>query len=164
MKRYKLLTMVLMLSATLAGCITVDSFLENLGLKRTDRLEQNIQLLPINQQYEFIRTGNVRSAPDRNALLLGTLKGGTRFFALGRTANNWIAIGDEKRSRLGYVHGSLVQKVGAKRQMTTAQPQATANEATSSSQKASMPTDTGVNLDNISDTATPKQGIDLDQF
>lgn len=157
-KRYRLIMLMLGLVTALTGCVTVDSFLENLGLKKTNHMEEQVWLDPINEQYEFIRTGNVRAAPDRNALLLGTLKGGQRFWALGRTSDNWVAIGDSHGGRIGYVHGSLVQKVGTKRKVTA--------KATKPSTVKKTSQNAGVNLDDMPDNNndTGKQGVDLDQF
>ncbi|ETD68178.1 hypothetical protein V757_10435 [Pelistega indica] len=111
---YKKLFMISMLGGSiLAGCASIDGFLENLGLKNTDKVAQ-VSITPINANYVFIKTGNVRIAPSDTAMSLGTLNAGQRFFALGRTENNWIAISDTSGKRLGYVHASLVQKAGSK--------------------------------------------------
>lgn len=172
----KRLLSILLGSVVVAGCATLDGILENLGLTNTEKVEQ-AQITPINEEYVFIKSANVRAAPNTSAMILGTLKAGQRFFALGRTADNWIAISDTTGKRLGYVHASLVQK--ADRQVTkkrTSVKKSTSNNtvkdntakventATSTSPQTKA---TGVNLDNVptnSKASGATQGVNLDEL
>lgn len=178
MKNYKLVTLTVALSAVLAGCVTMDDFLENLGLKKSNNI-QTVYLDPIRSGYEIVSTANVRAAPSINAEVLGTLRAGQRFFALGRTGE-WIAIGDGNGSILGYVHASLAREAGTvkkrTRKVAKESPKASTN-ATSAQTEQSAPSapDEGLDLDAIPGESAPSTppaqpapsksgGVDLDSL
>ncbi len=172
MKNQRLLGLLLS-SVVVTGCATLDGILENLGLKNTEKVEQ-VQITAINEEYVFIKSANVRAAPNTSAMILGTLKAGQRFFALGRTADDWIAISDKTGKRLGYVHASLVQKAG--KQVTTAKKRSSAKKPTATSSAKVEDTETtttsqdrttGVNLDSIptnSNQSGATLGVNLDEL
>lgn len=186
MKRYKFAALILALSATLAGCVTVEDFLENLGLKKSENI-QTVYLDSIRRNYEITGTANVRSAPNFNAEVLGTLSYGQRFYALGR-AGEWIAIGDNNGSVLGYVHASLTREAGTVQKRTRKVSKNTQNSSTrTESTKSEKETQTnaqssgGIDLDDIpaketspatkSSTPSPEKaapsksgGVDLDSL
>ena len=58
----KLLLASILGGSLLTGCATLDGFLADLGLKNTDKVEQ-VAITPINENYVFVKTANVRIAP-----------------------------------------------------------------------------------------------------
>lgn len=93
----------------------------------------------IDEPYQASKSANLRAAPTTDAGKVGGLAVGQTFTAVGRTENNWIAVG-RKGTTVGYVHGSLVGP---------ATPAAS---------------DTATDLDSISVAAAQEQGFDLDAF
>ena len=92
----------------------------------------------INQPYRAIKSVNLRAAPGTGAEKVGGFLEGQTFTALGRTDNDWIAVG-RKGVTVGYVYAPLVGPV----------PTTQAKDA---------PTD----LDAISTESASAQGFDLD--
>lgn len=171
----KLLLASILGGSLLTGCATLDGFLADLGLKNTDKVEQ-VAITPINENYVFVKTANVRIAPNDQTMIIGTLKAGQRFFALGRTENNWIAISDTSGKRLGYVHGSLVQNAktykapSTTRKVRTTKPATSKATETVADKTVEKSTSSGVNLDDLpakssGTTTQPKsQGVNLDDL
>lgn len=149
LKNYKLIAMTLLLTSSLAGCVTVEDFLENLGLKRSDKV-QTVYVNPIRATYEIVSTANVRAAPSLNADIVGTLGAGQRFLAVG-TTGEWFAIGDRDGYVLGYVHGSLVKEVGTKKRTRKAK----AEPASSSGATKVETKSDSMNLDDIPEQKSP---------
>lgn len=154
MKHYKLATLILALSATLAGCVTVENFLEDLGLKKSGNI-QTVYLDPIRRNYEITSTANVRSAPNFNAEVLGKLSYGQRFYALGRSGE-WIAIGDNNRNVLGYVHASLTREAGTVQKRT--------RKVSKNNQNSSTRTESIKSERETQTNAQSSGGIDLDDI
>lgn len=149
LKNFKLTAVALIITTVLSGCVTVEDFLENLGLKRSDKV-QTVYLNPIRANYEIVSTANVRAAPSMNAEVVGTLAAGQRFLAIGSTGE-WIAIGDRDSNILGYVHASLVKEVSKKRTRKTTKASKpaetqTANDAQAGSDEKKSDS---MNLDDI---------------
>ncbi len=91
----------------------------------------------INQPYQALRSANLRAAPTTDAEKIGGFAVGQTFTALGRTENDWIAVG-RKGTTVGYVHAPLV------------------GPATQTARN------TATDLDSISVAAAQEQGFDLD--
>lgn len=108
-------------------------------IKRSPAIARADNLSVLNQSYQAIKSANVRAAPSTAAEKVGGLATGQSFTALGRTPDNWVAVG-RKGVLVGYVHGPLVAPV----------TQAKADQA--------------ADLDNITVTQADSQGFDLDAF
>ncbi|PWF25365.1 ligand-binding protein SH3 [Corticimicrobacter populi] len=91
----------------------------------------------LNQPYRAVKSANLRAAPAATADKVGGFREGQTFTALGRTGNDWIAVG-RQGVLVGYVHAPLVAPV----------TQAAADQAT--------------DLDSISVAQANGQGFDLD--
>jgi len=113
---------------------TVD---QQADVKRSPKIAAASNLTLLNQPYQARRSVNLRAAPENDAARVGGFAAGQTFTALGRTNNNWIAVG-RKGVTVGYVHAPLVAPVVA----------AKANDAT--------------DLDTISVASAEKSGFDLD--
>lgn len=79
-------------------------------IKRSAKIATFTNLQLINQPYQARKSANLRAAPDATADKVGGLASGQSFTALGRTDNNWIAVG-RKGVTVGYVHAPLVGPV-----------------------------------------------------
>ncbi|NLC36767.1 MAG: SH3 domain-containing protein [Alcaligenaceae bacterium] len=79
-------------------------------VKRSARIARVDNLSVINQPYEALRSANLRAAPNTSAEKVGGFAVGQSFSALGRTDNNWIAVGRQGVT-IGYVHAPLVAPV-----------------------------------------------------
>jgi len=117
----------------------------------------------IGETYVAKKTSNMRSGPSTNALVIGSLKAGEKFTAVGRVQNqNWIIVGQNGRV-IGYVLGTLVE----------ARQQIASNDRSPPVQSSgTRPDNSGVDLDAVmrpaKSTETIKKeiasngGIDLD--
>jgi len=64
----------------------------------------------IGKTYVSLKSANLRSAPSTNSAVIGSLKNGEQFNAMGRTKNvNWIVVSKNNRT-IGYVYGTLVKQ------------------------------------------------------
>ena len=106
------------------------------SIKRSAKIATVSKLDVINQPYQAKSSTNLRAGPDTSAAKVGGFSAGQSFTALGRTDNNWIAVG-RKGVTVGYVYGPLVGPVAAK-------------------------TDEATDLDSISVAQAQGQGFDLD--
>lgn len=106
-------------------------------VKRSARIARVDNLSVINQPYQALRSANLRAAPNTSAEKVGGFSVGQSFTALGKTNNNWIAVGRQGVT-IGYVHAPLVGPVA----------RATADQAT--------------DLDSLTLADAQVQGFDLD--
>ena len=106
-------------------------------IRRAPKIATVQNMAVINQPYQAIKSVNLRAAPGTHAEKVGGFLVGQTFTALGRTDNDWIAVG-RKGVTVGYVYAPLVAPVAS-----------AANDA---------PTD----LDAISTETASAQGFDLD--
>ncbi|MBT0961466.1 SH3 domain-containing protein [Denitromonas iodatirespirans] len=107
-------------------------------IRRAPKIATVQNMAVINQPYRAIKSVNLRAAPGTGAEKVGGFLEGQTFTALGRTDNDWIAVG-RKGVTVGYVYAPLVGPV----------PTTQAKDA---------PTD----LDAISTESASAQGFDLD--
>jgi len=106
-------------------------------LKRSPVIAKADNLAVLNQPYRALRSANLRAAPDTRAEKVGGFRVGQSFTALGKTQNDWVAVG-RKGVLVGYVYAPLVAPV------------------------AQAQTDAATDLDNISVAQAGSQGFDLD--
>lgn len=106
-------------------------------VKRSVKIARAEGMTVINQPYRAVRSVNLRAAPDAKSDKVGGFPAGQSFSAIGKTENNWIAVG-RKGVTVGYVHAPLVTPVAI----------AKADQAT--------------DLDSISVVQAQSQGFDLD--
>lgn len=106
-------------------------------VRRSPRIARVDNLSVINQPYTAVKSANLRAAPSTGAEKVGGFRVGQSFTALGRTGNDWIAVG-RHGTTVGYVHAPLVAPVA----------QAKAGQAT--------------DLDSLTVGAATQQGFDLD--
>jgi len=106
-------------------------------VKRSPVIAKADNLAVLNQPYRAVKSANLRAAPDTRAEKVGGFRTGQSFTALGKTQNDWVAVG-RKGVLVGYVYAPLVAPV--------AQAQA----------------DAATDLDNISVAQVGSQGFDLD--
>ncbi len=116
---------------------------KSVSVKRTAQVQTVSNMTLLNQTYYSQKSANVRSAPSTSGARVGSLLPGSSFTALGRTDNNWIAVG-RKGVTVGYVHAPLVS---AKAPVQKAQ-----------ASQAMAATD----LDAMPDAVAKQQGFDLD--
>ncbi len=116
---------------------------KSVSVKRTAQVQTVSNMTLLNQTYYSQKSANVRSAPSTSGARVGSLLLGSSFTALGRTDNNWIAVG-RKGVTVGYVHAPLVS---AKAPVQKAQ-----------ASQAMAATD----LDAMPDAVAKQQGFDLD--
>ncbi|MFV0662900.1 SH3 domain-containing protein [Denitromonas sp.] len=107
-------------------------------IRRAPKIATVQNMAVINQPYRAIKSVNLRADPGTDAQKVGGFLEGQTFTALGRTDNDWIAVG-RKGVTVGYVYAPLVGPV----------PAMVAKDA---------PTD----LDTISTASASAQGFDLD--
>lgn len=107
-------------------------------IRRAPKIATVQNMAVINQPYRAIKSVNLRAGPGTDAEEVGGFLEGQTFTALGRTDNDWIAVG-RKGVTVGYVYAPLVGPVPAM------------------AAKAG-PTD----LDAISTASASEQGFDLD--
>src|SRR5690606_29630502 len=79
-------------------------------VKRSAKIVQARDLQVINEPWQAVSSANLRAAPSTSAEKVGGFAVGQTFTALGRTDNNWIAVG-RKGVTVGYVHAPLVKPV-----------------------------------------------------
>lgn len=113
------------------------------AMRRTAAVQHIPPLRVLNRTYRAKKNANVRNAPGTHGGKVGSLRAGTTFQALGRTDNNWIAVG-RKGVAVGYVHGGLVAPAGQK---------------TRRAQR-----DTATDLDAMQVAGTENQAFDLDRI
>ena len=106
-------------------------------VKRSAKITQVQDLQVLNEPWQAVRSANLRAAPSTSADKVGGFAVGQTFTALGRTDNDWIAVG-RKGVTVGYVHAPLVKPVAV----------AKADQAT--------------DLDSITVAQAESQGFDLD--
>lgn len=123
------------------GAVTTQT--KSVSVKRTAQVQTVSNMTLLNQTYYSQKSANVRSAPSTSGARVGSLLPGSSFTALGRTDNNWIAVG-RKGVTVGYVHAPLVS---AKAPVQKAQ-----------ASQAMAATD----LDAMPDAVAKQQGFDLD--
>ena len=116
---------------------------KSVSVKRTAQVQTVSNMTLLNQTYYSQKSANVRSAPSTSGARVGSLLLGSSFTALGRTDNNWIAVG-RKGVTVGYVHAPLVS---AKAPVQKAQ----ASQAMDATDFDAMP-----------DAVAKQQGFDLD--
>ena len=116
---------------------------KSVSVKRTAQVQTVSNMTLLNQTYYSQKSANVRSAPSTSGARVGSLLLGSSFTALGRTDNNWIAVG-RKGVTVGYVHAPLVS---AKEPVQKDQ-----------ASQAMAATD----LDAMPDAVAKQQGFDLD--
>ncbi|TCK04130.1 SH3 domain-containing protein [Marinobacterium mangrovicola] len=85
---------------------------QSAGLKRTAKVVNVDQLTLVNATYEAIKGVNIRRGPATSYDRIGSLAAGTSFTALGRTDNDWIAVG-RKGVAVGYIYSPLTRPVTA---------------------------------------------------
>lgn len=123
------------------GAVTTQT--KSVSVKRTAQVQTVPNMTLLNQTYYSQKSANVRSAPSTSGARVGSLLPGSSFTALGRTDNNWIAVG-RKGVTVGYVYAPLVS--------TQAPVQkAQANQALAATDLDAMP-----------DAVAKQQGFDLD--
>jgi len=111
------------------------------GLKRNTQVVNVDQLALINAPYSVTKGVNIRRGPSTDYARIGSLAAGTSFTALGRTDNDWIAVGRQGVA-VGYIYAPLTQPV-------------------------TLPTESaGTDLDTLAVSATDPQqsGFDLDSM
>jgi len=106
-------------------------------VRRSPKIVAVDDMSVVNQPYQALRSANLRAAPTTSAEKVGGFAVGQTFTALGRTGNDWIAVG-RKGTTVGYVYAPLVGPVAA------------------------AAADTATDLDSISVAAAKEQGFDLD--
>ncbi|KAA0875641.1 SH3 domain-containing protein [Nitrincola tapanii] len=82
------------------------------SMQRTTRVQSVPNLTLLNAPYETTAGVNIRSAPSTTSDRIGSLAAGTSFTALGRTDNDWIAVG-RRGVNVGYIYAPLVRPVVA---------------------------------------------------
>jgi len=107
------------------------------SLKRSQNIVQVKTLTVLNETWQAKSSTNLRAGPGTSNAKIGSLSGGQTFTALGRTADDWIAVG-RKGVTVGYVYGPLVKPVAVAK------------------------ADQAVDLDNITVAQAQSQGFDLD--
>lgn len=85
---------------------------------RSPKVVRASELLLINQLYRAVRPTVLRASPDAKGQRLGAFGAGHTFVALGRTPDNWIAVGHHGII-VGYVAGQPVAPVQAGRKART---------------------------------------------
>lgn len=105
-------------------------------VRRSPKIAAAANMSVINQPYQALKSANLRAAPSTSAEKVGGFAVGQTFTALGRTENDWIAVG-RKGTTVGYVHAPLVGPASAAR-------------------------DAATDLDSITVSAAKGQGFDLD--
>ncbi|TVO65979.1 SH3 domain-containing protein [Denitromonas ohlonensis] len=108
-------------------------------IRRAPKIATVQNMAVINQPYQAIKSSNLRAEPGTQGEKVGGFLAGQTFTALGRTDNDWIAVG-RKGVTIGYVYGPLVGPVPM--------------------QAKDAPTD----LDAISADTASAQGFDLDSI
>lgn len=75
---------------------------------RKKEVEAPTDLILVGETYQTVTDANLRAAPSTSANVVGGLKSGDRFQAIGSVADGtWILVGQKNRS-IGYVHAKLV--------------------------------------------------------
>ena len=140
-------------SATIVPAST-EQVSREMAVKRTAKVQAVSNLHVINKPYRAIKSANVRNAPDANAEKVGGLAAGSTFTAIGRTDNNWLAVG-RRGVTVGYVFAPLVEPVPARQQVA---------KAASTQTPAAKPVDTATDLDALDVASAQRQGFDLDSL
>jgi surface antigen len=83
---------------------------QSTGLRRTAKVINVDELAVINAPYEVTKGVNIRRGPSTSYDRIGSLAAGTSFTALGRTDNNWIAVGRQGVA-VGYIYAPLTRPV-----------------------------------------------------
>lgn len=119
---------------------------QTVQVQRTAQVQSVSNMTLLNQTYYAQKSANVRNAPSTSASKVGGLAQGSSFTALGRTDNDWIAVG-RKGVTVGYVYAPLVSAKPFVKKTQAAQEQ-----------QALAATD----LDAMPDLVAKQQGFDLD--
>lgn len=117
---------------------------QSVKIKRTAQVQSVPNMTLLNQTYYSHKSANVRNAPTTSGARVGSLLPGSSFTALGRTDNDWIAVG-RKGVTVGYVYAPLVSTKPL-------------NTNTRLAKEALAATD----LDAMPDAVAKQQGFDLD--
>lgn len=133
--------------------VSTETVTRPVAVKRTAKVQSVSNLQMLNKPYRAIKSANVRSAPDANAEKVGGLTAGSTFTAIGRTDNNWIAVG-RRGVTVGYVHAPLVEPAPVLQQ--------TAKASTAGATTAAKAADTATDLDALDVASAQNQGFDLD--
>lgn len=139
-------------SATIVP-VSTEQIRREMGVKRTAKVQSVANLEVINKPYRTLKSANVRSAPDANADKVGGLAAGSTFTAIGRTDNNWIAVG-RRGVNVGYVFAPLAEPAPARQHVAKA----------SRTQTTARPVDTATDLDALDVASAQNQGFDLDSM
>lgn len=140
-------------SATIVP-VSTEQVSREMAVKRTAKVQGVSNLQVINKPYRAIKSANVRNAPDANAEKVGGLAAGSTFTAIGRTDNNWLAVG-RRGVTVGYVFAPLVEPAPARQQVAKAATKQT---------QATKPVDTATDLDAMDVASAQSQGFDLDSM
>lgn len=124
--------------------VSSKSVTQQAQVKRAPTIEKVDELIALNVPYEAVKSVNLRSGPSTSNEKVGGFLAGQSFTALGKTENNWIAVG-RKGTVVGYVHAPLVREVRSVAVIEKVQEQ-------------------GTDLDSISLAQANTQGFDLDTF
>lgn len=79
-------------------------------VRRTAKVQQVTNMALLNTSYQTVKGANIRNAPSTSAEKIGSLASGTSFTALGRTDNDWIAVG-RQGVNVGYIYAPLTAPV-----------------------------------------------------
>lgn len=115
-------------------------------VKRAPTIEKVDTLIALNAPYQATKSVNLRAGPSTSNEKVGGFLAGQSFTALGKTKNNWIAVG-RKGTVIGYVHAPLVQALNTDTDTAKAKAQ-----------------DQGTDLDTITVAQANTQGFNLDTF
>jgi len=96
-------------SATITP-VSTQTQTQSAGLRRTAKVINVDKLALINAPYEVTKGVNIRRGPSTSYERIGSLAAGTSFTALGRTDNDWIAVG-RKGVAVGYIYAPLTRPV-----------------------------------------------------
>ncbi|WP_320346868.1 SH3 domain-containing protein [Castellaniella sp.] len=107
------------------------------SLKRSQNVVQVKTLHALNETWQAKSSTNLRAGPSTSNAKIGSLSNGQTFTALGRTENDWIAVG-RKGVTVGYVYGPLVKPVAVAK------------------------ADQAIDLDTMTVAQAQSQGFDLD--
>lgn len=119
---------------------------QTVKVQRTAQVQAVSNMTLLNQTYYAHKSANVRNAPSTSGSKVGGLALGSSFTALGRTDNNWIAVG-RKGVTVGYVYAPLV----------SAQPFVKKAPAAQNAELLAA-----TDLDAMPDAVAKQQGFDLD--
>lgn len=121
--------------------VSTKNVTQSAQLTRAPVIQKVDELSALNAPYVAVKSANLRSGPDTSYGKVGGFLANQSFTALGKTKNNWIAVG-RKGTVVGYVYAPLVQPATAVVKAKVEQE--------------------GTDLDQISIAQANTQGFDLD--